>query len=296
MNNLKQNMPEDSLVIFTHIPKTAGTSLRHIIQSQFQPQQVFEFYHLKTQPPKVRKGIEKYNQLTEAQKKAIKFISGHVGFGLHEFLPRPCSYITVLRDPVERVVSYYYHLLQKQNNLVKHKTLPEFIQTYGGVHNSMSCYLSGLTLKSQLQDSSIDLNSQQFSHETLKIAKANLQQHFKLVGLVERFDETCILLRKILGWNLTSFYVKKNVTKHRNLIAELPQDTLELIYKFNELDIQLYTYAQENFAEMIKQYGTNFTEDLEHFKVANQLGVNQLSFKVHSTYKRLAYRVYEKLC
>jgi hypothetical protein len=232
MNHLNQNMAEDSIVIFTHIPKTAGTSLRHIIQSQFQPQQVFEFYHLKTQPPKARKGIEKYNNLTEAQKKVIKFVSGHVGFGLHEFLPRPCSYITVLRDPVERVVSYYYFLLRNQNNLVKNKTLPEFIQTYGGVHNSMSCYLSGLTLKSQLRDPSIDLKSQQFAQETLEIAKANLKQHFQVVGLVERFDETCILLRKILGWNLASFYVKKNVAKHRNLIAELPQDTLELIQKF----------------------------------------------------------------
>lgn len=295
MNHLNQNIAEDSIVIFTHIPKTAGTSLRHIIQSQFQPQQVFEFYHLKTQPPKVLKGIEKYNNLTANQKKAIKFVSGHVGFGLHEFLPRPCTYITVLRDPVERVVSYYYFLLRNQNNLVKNKSLSEFIQTYGGVHNSMTCYLSGLTLKVQLRDPSIELKSQQFAQETLEIAKANLKQHFQLVGLVERFDETCILLRKILGWNLASFYVKKNVAKHGNLIENLPQDTLNLIQKFNELDIQLYAYAQEIFAEMINQYGTNFAEDLEQFKLANLLGANQLSFKVNSAYKRLAYRVHAKL-
>jgi Galactose-3-O-sulfotransferase len=295
MNHLNQNIAEDSIVIFTHIPKTAGTSLRHIIQSQFQPQQVFEFYHLKTQPPKVRKGIEKYNNLTANQKKAIKFVSGHVGFGLHEFLPRPCTYITVLRDPVERVVSYYYFLLRNQNNLVKDKSLEEFIQTFEGVHNSMTCYLSGLTLKAQLQDPSIELKSQQFAQETLEIAKANIKQHFQVVGLVERFDETCILLRKILGWNLASFYVKKNVAKHGNLIENLPQDTLNLIQKFNELDIQLYAYAQEIFAEMINQYGTNFAEDLEQFKLANLLGANQLSFKVNSAYKRLVYRVHAKL-
>jgi hypothetical protein len=58
MDNLSQNVEEDSLVIFMHVPKTAGTSLRHIVQSQFQPHNVFEFYHLKTQPPKVCKGIE----------------------------------------------------------------------------------------------------------------------------------------------------------------------------------------------------------------------------------------------
>jgi hypothetical protein len=294
MNYLSPDLAE-SLVIFTHIPKTAGTSLRHIIQSQFQPHQVFEFYHLKTAPPKVRKGIEKYNNLTVNQKKAIKFVSGHVGFGLHEFLLRPCTYITVLRDPVERVVSYYYFLLRNQNNLVKNKSLEEFIQTFEGVHNSMTCYLSGLTLKAQLQDPSIDLSYQQFAQETLELAKANLKQHFQVVGLVERFDETCILLRKILGWNFASFYIKKNVAKHKNLTADLPQETLELIQKFNELDIQLYAYAEEIFAEMINQYGTNFAEDLEQFKVANLLRVNQLSFKVNSAYKRLAYRVHAKL-
>jgi hypothetical protein len=294
MNNLSQNMKEDSVVIFTHIPKTAGTSLRHIVQSQFQPHNVFEFYHLKTQPPKVCKGIEKYNNLSEAQKKAIKFVSGHVGFGLHEFLSRPCTYITILRDPIERVISYYYFLLRNQNSIVKNKTLQEFIQTYGGVHNSMSCYLSGLTLKAQLQDSSIDLKSKRFDQETLERAKANLKNHFKVVGFVDKFDETCILLKKKLGWNISSFYARKNVSKHRNLINDISKETLSLIHQFNELDIQLYDYAQEMFQEMINQQGDAFREDLSNFKLANQSGTNQLYFKMHSSYKRMTYKVYQK--
>ncbi len=295
MDNLSQNQEEDSLVIFMHIPKTAGTSLRHIVQSQFQPHNVFEFYNLKTLPPKVRKGIEKYQNLSEAQKKSIRFVSGHVGFGLHEFLSRPCTYITVLRDPVERVISYYYFLVRNQNEIVKDKTLPEFIKTFGGVHNSMTCYLSGLTLQAQLQGCDAKLKSQQFDPETLAKAKLNLTNHFKVVGFVDRFDETCILLKQILGWNIPSLYVRKNVAKHSNVSREIPPETLSLIHQFNELDISLYSYAREMFEEMIQQQGATFKEDLDNFKLAQRSSDNKLYFKIHSSYKRMAYKVYEKL-
>ena len=187
-------------------------------------------------------------------------------------------------------------MLRNQNNIVKDKTLPEFIQTFGGVHNSMSCYLSGLTLKAQLQDPNIDVKSLQFDQKTLEKAKANLKKHFKVVGFVDQFDETCIFLKKILGWNFSSFYVKKNVAKHRNLVDKISKETLSLIQEYNELDIELYGYAREIFEEMINQQGTSFTKDLDNFQVANQSGTNQLYFKIKSSYKRIAYRVYEKLC
>ena len=288
-------MSEDSLVIFMHVPKTAGTSLRHIVQSQFQPNNVFEFYNLKTQPPKVRKGIEKYQNLSEAKKNKIEFVSGHVGFGLHEFLSRPCTYITVLRDPVERVISYYYFLLRNQNVIVKNKTLTEFVQTFGGVHNSMTCYLSGLTLQAQLQDSNIDLKSQQFDIKTLEKAKANLQNYFKVVGFVDRFDETCILLKKILGWNIPSFYIKKNVAKNSDITRDISIETLSLIHEFNQLDISLYNYAREKFVETISQQGITFKEDLDSFKLSQQSNDNKLYLKIHLSCKRMAYKVYEKL-
>ena len=289
--NQVNNIEEDSVVIFLHIPKTAGTSLRHIVQSQFQPHNVFEFYNLKTQPPKVRKGIEKYHSLSETRKKAIKFVSGHVGFGLHEFLHRPCTYITVLRDPVERVISYYYFLRRNQNSIVEDKNLPEFVQTFSGVHNSMTCYLSGLTLKAQLQHPNFD-PTWQFDRQTLETARENLDLHFKVVGFVDKFDETCILLKRILGWNL-AFYEKKNVAKRQNAIDSISQETLQLIREHNELDLQLYDYARTKFAEAIEEQGAGFIEDLANFRCTTRSQASY--FKIQSSVKRLTYKVYEKL-
>ena len=35
---------------------------------------------------------------------------GHMLFGLHEVLPQSATYITVLRDPVDRVLSAFYFM------------------------------------------------------------------------------------------------------------------------------------------------------------------------------------------
>lgn len=285
---------EDPAVIFTHIPKTAGTSLRHIVQSQFQPHQVFEFYNLRTQPPKVLKGIEKYRSLSKTRQRAIEFISGHVGFGLHEYLQRPCTYITVLRDPVERVISYYYFLGRTQNEIVRDKSLAEFIKTWGGAHNSMTCYLSGLTLKAQLQEPDVDLKSLQFERTILERAKANLERYFQVVGFVDRFDETCILLKQKLGWNFSSFYVRKNVA-NRNYLDEVDPADLDLIYKYNELDLELYSHARGMFEKTIADLGDRFEQDLANFQLDNQSPKNRLYFHLQASYRRMAYRVYERL-
>ena len=48
--------------------------------------------------------------------------------------------------------------------------------------------------------------------ELLEIAKKNLKKHFIIVGLVECFDESIILLRKQLGMKSLN-YLRKNVGK-----------------------------------------------------------------------------------
>lgn len=294
MNNSGKNIAEEPVVIFVHIPKTAGTTLRHIIQYQFQPNNIFEFYRLKRKP---HKGIDEFNSLPEAQKKAIKFISGHRGFGLHEFLlppHTPYTYITILREPVERVLSYYYFLQARKSNIVQDKTLEDFVRMQR-TKNSMTNYLSGVVLKRQLVNSSIDSDSVYCSNEMLELAKKNLKEHFKVVGLLERFDETCLLLKKALGWNIPLCYVKTNVSKKRSLATDIPKTTLRLIEENNELDLQLYEYAKEVFEELIHQQGASFEEELTKSKLVNESTQAKINFKISSSYKRVVYRMHEVL-
>ena len=49
----------------------------------------------------------------------IRYLSGHVPFGVHRVFDRPARYITVLRNPVERVVSSFYFQKQIKNPFLK---------------------------------------------------------------------------------------------------------------------------------------------------------------------------------
>lgn len=294
MNTLDKNTANKQVVIFIHIRKTAGTTLRRIIQHQFQPNNVFEFYRLLGRPPYgIHKRINEFNKLSDKQKNAIEFVGGHVGFGLHELFVRPCTYITVLRNPVDRVISYYYALLRNKNDFVKNKTLEDFIQSEVS-QNNMTCHLSGLTLKSQLGDASIDLECGRSSNKTLELAKNNLKDHFKVFCILERFDESLILLNKTLDWEIP-LYKKNNVAKNRPAIKTLSKETLTMIENFNELDIQLYKYATELFEEHIKQQDISFEREVEKFKEANKLSKTKFYFKAHTFYNHLVHGAYKKL-
>ena len=61
--------------------------------------------------------IKTFISLSDEKKMGIRLLKGHMPFGLHKNLPVDARYISILRDPIERVTSQYYYI--KKN---KHKT------------------------------------------------------------------------------------------------------------------------------------------------------------------------------
>ena len=76
-------------------------------------------------------------------------------------------------------------------------------------------------------------------NEMLEAARLNLDRDFSFVGIMERFDESLLLLRQLFQWN-NIFYIRKNVTKRSESFPVLDDETLQIVTSHNQLDIDLY--------------------------------------------------------
>ncbi len=99
----------DQPIIYTHIPKCAGTSVVQLLRQWFGPS-----YHKLNQDetkdillPKVLAQDENGNWLPH-----VKCIHGHFnhgrGYGLPYYYPEITQYFTILRDPFDLVTSMYF--------------------------------------------------------------------------------------------------------------------------------------------------------------------------------------------
>src|SRR5256885_12995965 len=90
----------DETLIFLHIPKTGGSTIYKVLERQSSRAKTFRL-----DSPQ----IARFKTLPAAQRGRYRLIQGHLYFGLHRFIPRASTYITFLRRPVERVLSFYYY-------------------------------------------------------------------------------------------------------------------------------------------------------------------------------------------
>jgi hypothetical protein len=88
------------MLIYEHIPKCAGTSIVGFLASQHRNPYIINGRH-------TRQSIDDFDSLPETERAKIDFVGGH-GASLCRGVIEPV-YATVLRHPVDRVVSYYHY-------------------------------------------------------------------------------------------------------------------------------------------------------------------------------------------
>jgi hypothetical protein len=252
----------EQAVVFLHVLKTAGTTLHRIIERQYRPEQTYSVGLVEGE------SLAGLAELSETRRAKIRMLRGHMGFGVHRFLPGPSTYVTILRDPVERVISYYYFVLRTPDHYFHHALtsgdvgLKAFIRDKMHVmaDNAQTRTISGVWQKPGFGEC---------TQQTLETAKRHLRQHFAIVGLTERFDETLLLLRRGFRWR-NVFYTRHNVTSDRPRRDELSPSTLDALVEANRLDIELYRYAAELFEGQVRQQGPSFAGEVRRFQLANR--------------------------
>ncbi|MCL4396622.1 MAG: sulfotransferase family protein [Chloroflexi bacterium] len=194
---MTQNTQDYRSLVFVHIPKAAGTTLGRIIERQYSPRSLVGI--------DARPGPDVFADLTrlsQAQKSQIRCVMGKVPFGAHIHILPPWRYVTMMRKPVDRIISHYFYVLRTplhylhEQVVSRHMTLLDYATSglSGELENDQTRLIAG--------------RDPGDGGEMLRIAKANVREQFTVVGLLERFDESLLLMKKRLGWR-NIYYVRE---------------------------------------------------------------------------------------
>jgi hypothetical protein len=238
-------------LIFIHIPKAAGQTMNSIVSRQYRRDEIFH----------VEGGIGKARIPSSEVAKEAKLVVGHVHFGIDRELPGASTYITMLRNPVDRVLSLFRYIASTpQHSLHGRLGTAGLLDFVTGsvdaeeIENGQTRQIAGVRTGSPDEDS-------------LALAKQHLQERFLAVGLVERFDESMLMFKRRLHWRMP-YYVPKNVIA-RTSMEEPTAEAIEVIESRNALDLELYRYACDLFEEEIRQEGPLFHIELSAFRLLN---------------------------
>jgi hypothetical protein len=255
-------------LIFLHIGKTAGLSLRMILRRQFPPSKVMDLRNPVTDRTRLRRegAISYFAALPESERARLRLIMGHTTFGLHEHVPRPSTYVTLLRDPVSLNVSLY-HYIRRTSNHVLHDRMNDLPTLESFLRSGISLETDNSMTRAIAGDTSAAFGG--CTAEMLAAAKEHIETRFSLVGFTERFDESLLLLGRAFGWS-SLHYVPVNVAGRQRVRGSVPASTIDLIRRQNRLDVELYRWATERFDASIEA-DPAFGEDLRRFRAMNRL-------------------------
>jgi hypothetical protein len=191
-------------------------------------------------------------------------IWGHIPFGIHEQLGVEPLYITILRHPIDRVISIYRYIKHNEDH-------PLHEAVHGSGLSLLDFIRSGIDLPEVSNGQTRQLAGElgdQLDEEALTRAKSNLVE-FSALGLTERFDESLILFRRRLGWKMP-FYISKNVAHSAARPVKRTDATWRLLEEHNRLDMELYEFATDLFDHRTKSE-RGFRAEVGAFRGLNRL-------------------------
>jgi hypothetical protein len=228
---------KQEVILFVHIPKTAGTTVQLFFEQQFAPQEMFSLNSQGRDP------FQEFSAQPDSVKQRVRVVKGHMRFGLHELIDRPCAYVTLLRHPIDRIVSLYHYALEQPkmhlHDQAHRMSLEEFVlaRVDEEVDNCHVRVLSGHLYAPYGSLTDADL----------QLAKANLQKHFAVVGIQDNVSGFLAAMAKRFG--LRNLRIPpQNVTKKRPKWTTIPDAARRTIENCNKLDLELYDFAVKNVA------------------------------------------------
>ncbi|KAH3713508.1 galactose-3-O-sulfotransferase 2-like [Dreissena polymorpha] len=180
-----------------------------------------------------------------------------------EILPMNTSYIGIIRDPVSHFSSaatYYgfYDSLKSKNGAHEH-LIRDFLR-------DPSVYAVNTDFVRNRMSFDFGIPESEFQNETyIDDYIQELDKDYALVLIMERFQESLVLMRRKLCWSTKDIlYVPLNALDTKPEFQLTDEDLNRLRY-WNSADFRLYDYFSIKFDQLVKQEEDDLQEEVKSF-------------------------------
>lgn len=222
-------------ILVVHIPKTAGTSLRRMLQEEYGPRLVYPGDpHLKRLPNgqylSSRQLLRDFRSLPPHN-----VLVGHVTASLADRLPATYRTVAFLRDPVQRSLSLLNHL-SKVTGLPIASLLDDA--------SCMATRVSDFQTRILGAEGVSDPWEVEPADDRMLARAIERLDTMDFIGLTERFEDSCRIFDERFGTKISRFVRRDNVLRQEgNELSEL----IPRIEPYVQRDRMLYETAVARF-------------------------------------------------
>ncbi len=227
-------------VFFLHVPKAGGTSLRSLIESEFTHRDLATIYRTGKSDPL----IEILERINRNKGGRFKYIYGHVPYTPIVDFFGPLRSISIVRDPVNRFLSFYSYVRYDFKDHNMHEKLKNDEVTFQNIlkpnfhqHNLMCKLFSG-------HETTVHARP-----DMIETAKKNVDE-FAYIASVENYNQDIKSICEVTGLPRSKFKVKnKSSVDKSGLISRLgiSEADLNKLADLNSYDYELYDYIRTKF-------------------------------------------------
>lgn len=279
---LGNNLEKNKKFLFHHIPKTAGSTFRSILENFYRENEICP-----------AESNQELKNLSKNDLNQFNLYAGHFSYGTIEMVLSKATWVTFLREPNERVISQYF-------NHSNPDRIPDHWKKRVRENKTWSTYINQATRTSlekwffldnkHLKAISRNRQTQAFlpykfqkevddwsihNDKLLNIAKKNLIQSFRFFGIQEYFDLSLFLFFETLGLlhmdNLKNFTTNTNQKKGFNKKYKIDKALSIKITDSNSMDWELYKFAKKEFFKKLDKLNNYYLDKFDYKKSRSKI-------------------------
>lgn len=227
----------DQPLVFIHVPKTAGTSVRRIFKDWFGDG-LIEHYH--------RGAVPDVIDLNERHSRTAPVcLYGHFnrerGFGLEGRYDGQRQFVTILRDPLEKVLSAYFYVQRRATE-----------KSASGEPLSM---IEQQTLDMRVSEYLRETRHSYLKHFPVPVTennyKAVIEDYFIAIGITEELERSMHWIAACLG-RPEPIIPRLNVTPRNNGYAQvdISEEDRAIFAQNHALEFAVYEYCRRRLREI----------------------------------------------